>query len=113
MEDMVDSKAMTAPGILGAITTIITGTLASQFGLPGQWTALAVSFLLGSLVLADKKLPSFQRIVFYFINSLIIFTMAMGINSAGVAATKSAQNQQHQQRSVQETGPTPFFHQWF
>jgi hypothetical protein len=113
MEEYVKSKPMLASGILGATTTMVTGTLVTQFGLPGNWTALGVSFLLGLLVLTDQSIPRFQQIVLYFINSMIIFTTAMGINSAGVAATKSPEQHHYEQRWVPPSEENRFFRDWF
>lgn len=113
MEDLVNSRAMVTTGVLGATTTMITGTLASQFAAPGNWTALIVSFVIGLLVWADKTVPRYQRIVLYLVSSLVIFTTAMGINAAGVAATTSVEQRQYQARWVAESEARPFFQQWF
>ncbi len=90
MDGYLNSRSMITPGIAGATTTMITGTLAAQFGLPGNYTALVVSFILGLMVLQDNSIVIYQRLMFYVVNSIVIFTMAMGINAAGVAASKSS-----------------------
>jgi hypothetical protein len=43
LDEFLKSKAMLAPGVAGAMTTMITGTLVSQFGLPGNWTGLVIT----------------------------------------------------------------------
>ncbi len=104
---------MLAPGVAGVTTTLITGTLVTQFSfLPGNWTALTVSFLIGLLVLGDKSVAGAQRLLLYFINSLIIFSVAAGINTAGVAATRSLEPPTRAVQPV-EGGSRPFFHEWF
>lgn len=113
MDDFIKSKAMLTSGILGTTTTMITGTMVSQFGLPGNVTAITVSFLLGLLVFNDISIPLVQRFVFYIIISMIIFTTAMGINAAGVAATKSDEQRQYEKRGLSESDDKAFFHNWF
>ena len=93
----------------GATTTMITGTLASQFALPGNYTALIVSFILGLMVWNDTSINIFKRALFYVVNSVIIFTMAMGFNAAGVAASKT---EQQITRSVPQEDSV-FFNDWF
>jgi hypothetical protein len=114
MDEYLNSKSMLAPGIAGATTTMITGTLVSQFGFPGNYTALAVSFMLGMVVFSDKTVPVLQRAVFYLVNSMIIFNVAVGLNTAGAAVMNT---NKVQERTV-ETVPAPeigmpFFSPWF
>ena len=106
MEEYLNSKAMIAPGVAGATTTTIAGTMASVFGWPGSYTALIVSFLLGVIVFSDKNVPFLQRLVLYLVNSMIIFTVAVGLNTAGAAAMKT---DAPDERGVE----TSFFHPWF
>ncbi len=121
MKDYLNPKGMLAPGTFGSTTTMVSGTLATQFGWPGHLTALVVSFMFGMMVFSDKKMPLLQRIILYIINSLVIFTMAAGINSAGVAATSSMRHAEVKTRAVKEAvkeevkepKTLPFFHSWF
>ena len=47
--DFINPNSMITPGAAGGITMAITNVLTSQFdGLPGNWTALILSFLFGS-----------------------------------------------------------------
>ena len=112
MEEYLNSKAMLAPGVAGATTTTITGTMASVFGFPGSYTALIVSFVLGMLVFSDKSVPLLQRMVLYLVNSMIIFTVAVGLNTAGAAAMKSDEARQRSVEAAVETEKT-FFQPWF
>ncbi|MFZ0254540.1 MAG: hypothetical protein WAN46_02580 [Gammaproteobacteria bacterium] len=114
VDEFFRSKSMLTPGVAGATAMMITGTLVSQFELPGHITGLLVSFLLGLVVWADKSVPMIQRIVFYIINSLIIFTVAIGMNETGVAMTKSDAQAQYEQRWIpSESQERSFFQSWF
>lgn len=114
MEDFLNSKAVITPGIAGASTMMIAGTLYSQFALPAKWVGLALSLLFGLTVWADKKVPIYQRLVFYIINSLTIFAVAIGINQAGMAvemSTRQAKDPTVIERTVPPESKS-FFHDW-
>lgn len=88
--DFINPNSMITPGAAGAFTMVITNTLVSQFGgLPGNWTALVVSFLFGALTFlyTAAMLP---RLLYFVVNSLIIFVMANGSNTIGATATRRA-----------------------
>lgn len=115
MNDFLDSKSMLTPGVAGLVTTMVTATLATVFGLPGGITGLVVSFVIGLLVWYDTKVAWHKRLLLYVINSMVIFTVAMGINQAGVAATRSVDQAAEQPRGVTRESQErpPFFHPWF
>ncbi len=115
MSDFVNSKAMITPGVCGATTTMITATLASQFGLPGNWTGLVVSLLFGLCVWADKSAAIFHRIIFYIINSFTIFAVAVGLNTAGMVINYKAERSVEPviEDSAPVKKPETFFHDWF
>src|SRR5215813_13052417 len=76
-------EAMLTPGAAGALTMMITNALGGAFSVPRATTALLLSFVFGMLVLvSDKRIP--VKVVFYVLNSLIIFCVANGANSVGV-----------------------------
>lgn len=115
MDDFVNSKAMMTPGVAGATTTMITATLSSQFGLPGNWTGMVISLLFGLCVWADKAVAVPQRIIFYIINSFTIFAVAVGLNTAGMVINHKSERSV---KPVIENGqalkkPETFFHEWF
>ena len=85
VNDFLNPESMITPGVAGGITMTITNTLTSQFSLPGRWTALTISFLCGLLVFVTKRFSFGKKLVFYVINSLIIFTVA-GTNYYGTVA---------------------------
>ena len=114
MEDFLNSKAVITPGIAGASTTLIAGTLYSQFALPAKWVGLALSLLFGLTVWADKQVPIYQRMVFYVINSMTIFAVAIGINQAGMAVEMSSR-QPKDPTVIERQVPLEsdsFFHTW-
>ena len=112
MEEYLNSKAMVTPGVAGATATTIAGTMASVFGWPGSYTALIASFLLGALVFSDKSVSLLQRLILYLVNSTIIFTVAVGLNTAGAAATQTDEARKRSVEVAAETEKT-FFHPWF
>lgn len=83
VKDFLNSKSMVTPAAAGAVAMLITNTLNSQFELPQRWVGLALSFVLGLVVFRDPDTSGWRRAVLYVVNSLVIFAMAMGTNSAG------------------------------
>lgn len=86
---------MLTPGVAGALTMMITNTLAVNFDAPRAWTGLGLSFVFGLLVLISNK-SLLLKLVFYILNSLVIFCVAMGTNSLG---------QSNNSRSASLVGP--------
>jgi hypothetical protein len=83
-EDFLNPKSMSTPGFAGAITMLITNTISFQFGLSDRWPAfigLIISFLFGTLVMAKGSLSGWERAVYYVLNSVIIFAVAVGTNT--------------------------------
>jgi hypothetical protein len=117
-DDFIKSKAMVTPGAAGSATTMLTATLSTQLSLPPSWTGMAISFLFGTLTFADKSVPLLQRFVFYVINSITIFTVAMGINYAGMTISETRETKPPAlTRSLHPESPEQvkpsFFHEWF
>ena len=86
VNEFFHAKSMLTPGIAGATTMMITSSLVAAFNLPGSWVALAVSLLLGLVVMTDDSIAMPLRPIFYVLNALVIFSMAYGLNAAGVEA---------------------------
>ena len=109
VKEFLSSKSVLTPGIAGAITMLITATLSSQFGAPAKWTCLAISGLLGlGIALKDAELSASLRVIFFVLNSLVIFSVAVGVNATGTAAA-------HPKPPVFESeasGSVPFLHDW-
>ena len=113
MKQFLNSKSMLTPGIAGALTMLITNALMQQFELPARWVALALSFLLGTLVFSDKTATVWQRAILYVLNSLIIFSMAAGSNTAGRAASGLHRGSIQPFVNASPAPPSGFFGEWF
>jgi len=87
LSEFLNPNSMITPGAAGAITMMITNTLCGQFDdlHPGM-TGLAVSFLFGAMVFGYGASLA-ARMIYYVINSLIVFTVAMGSNVIGQHAS--------------------------
>lgn len=88
--EFLNPNSMMTPGAAGAFTMVITNTLCQQFALlPLNYTGLAVSFMFGAVVFGyGASLAS--RLMYFFINSLIIFVVANGSNAIGMRIAQSA-----------------------
>ncbi len=116
MNDFITTKPTLTPLVAGATTTTITGTLAGQFQLPGNWVAIVASLVLALFITIQIGTPLWQRFLFYLINAITILTVSMGLNSAGIASTKSIQQTQYESRWIPpetDSQEKPFFHNWF
>src|SRR5437763_11205169 len=89
LKEFLNPHSMLTPGACGGITMLITNTLAAQFGAPPNYTGLMISFLFGLIVFAATLTTLWLRLVFWVLNSLIIFSIALGTNQTGVRASKS------------------------
>jgi purine-cytosine permease-like protein len=113
MSEFLNSKSMITPGIAGAVVTLVAGTLASQFGVPAKWTALAVSVLLALMVFfGDKVNKVSHRAVAFVLNALIIFSISVGANTS-ITSAKAPPKQPPPFETAPAPTPTPFFHDWF
>lgn len=91
-KDFLNPSSMMTPGAAGALTMTVANTVTLQFGLAESWSAiiaLSLSFLFGLLVLTAEALPVWRKLAYYIINSLIIFTVAVGSNTLGGTASAS------------------------
>jgi hypothetical protein len=125
MDNFISSRAMITPGLAGSATTMITGTLVTTFGFPGAVTALIISFVFGSMALADKSVTIYYKFIFYIINSVTIFSVAVGLNQAGMAIIERDQQPptiveersldpaEDENNDVMRTESRPFFQEWF
>jgi hypothetical protein len=97
MEKFLTPESMLTPGLAGGMTMGITNALAFQFGLiaPGPAViALVLSFLFGLCVfVSSRKSARAVKLLFWVINSLVIFTVAAGSNALGTVATTAPPKQ--------------------
>jgi hypothetical protein len=91
MNEFLNSRSMLTPGFAGAMVMVLANSISSAFGMTSflSYVVLALSFLIGIIVLSDNNLVFSVRFPLYILNSLIIFSMAYGSNSLGKAAEKN------------------------
>lgn len=111
--EFLHAKSMLTPGIAGAITMLITNTLHQQFELPHRWVALVLSLILGTLVFGDRRTVLWQRCVFYLLNALIIFSMAVGVNAGAQAVANPAASGEEEVLENAAADETTFLQDWF
>ena len=113
VEEFLQPKAMLTPGIAGGVTMLIANALWVAFSLPPRWTSLVLSFLLGLLVfVATTRVPVWQRVVYYLLNSLIIFSVSIGTNYVGVGVTRPPTQQTNGGGPTAPAGARVFFGDW-
>lgn len=112
MDEFINAKAMITPGVAGTSVIMVTGTLVSQFDVPGNWVALITSFLIGTAVWSDESVTLPNRLVLYVLNSLIIFTVANGINAAALEAARAPQLDRIERTLAAEGEQPAFFRRW-
>jgi hypothetical protein len=110
LDEFLNPKSMLTPGVAGALTMLITNALSSQFGLWPNYTGLVVSFTFGLIIFrAASRVRFFERFVYYSLNSLVIFSVALGANQGGVTAANAIDRRvAAETKSVRE----PFFINW-
>lgn len=87
VNEFFNARSMLTPGIAGATTMMVTSSLVAAFQLPGSYVALAISMLLGLVAMSDETITKpAERVLYYVLNSLVIFSMAFGFNAAGFEA---------------------------
>lgn len=87
MNEFLNPKSMLTPGAAGAMVMLITNSICLQFPeVEPRWMAIFLSFILGAFVLSAANLTLRIRAGLWFLNSLIIFSVAAG--TANVAANK-------------------------
>src|SRR5712664_4306931 len=79
--DFLSPSGSLTPAAAGAIVFLIANTLGAVFGLPRATTALTLSALIGALIVARFRAPVLVRLGYWVLNSLTIFTVALGSNT--------------------------------
>jgi len=84
LDEFLNPKSMLTPGLAGGLTMLISSTLWDQFGWDSRFTALAISLAISFLVVRGmKNVPLLERIIYCSLNTMIIFSMGLGVNSLG------------------------------
>jgi hypothetical protein len=83
VDDFLEPRSMITPGALGAIAMAATNAFCNNFSfLNAGYVGLALSFGFG-LTAIVKQASFLERVVFYVLNSVIIFSVAFGTNQVG------------------------------
>lgn len=107
MNQFLNSKSMVTPGVAGGVVTLIAATLSTQFDLPAKWIALGASLLIALLIFfADQVETLLARVIILVLNTMIIFSVAVGTNVTGKAVQAAPQNMDVPAQSMPPT-PTP------
>jgi hypothetical protein len=80
IDKFLTPEAMLTPGAAGGVVMLIANVVSHNFGLSPLYTSylgLLLSFLFGLLVLASVRVW-WTRLIYYVLNSLIIFCVAFG-----------------------------------
>jgi hypothetical protein len=113
LDEFLNPKSMLTPGLAGALTMLITNALSSQFGLKPNYTGLVVSFTFGLIIIrAASRVRFFERCVYYGLNSLVIFSVAMGANQGGVTAANAIDSPLRRVPAETKSVREPFFINW-
>ncbi len=112
LDDFLNPRSMITPGAAGGLVMFITNAVVSQFGVAPSYTALVISFLVGLIAFKARKLRLWERCVYYCLNSLIIFSVAMGANRAGVITAEKLDAPLEEKARATEAIGAPFFSNW-
>ena len=101
-KNFLDPESMITPGVAGGVTMTISNALWVQFSVQPRYTGLALSFIISLLVILTWKAHSslWLKGIYWIVNSLIIFSVALGGNYIGTASTKTTQPSQEASLSL-------------
>lgn len=88
IQKFTNPASMLTPGIAGTVVMTVANVLCLQFSLPAATTALALSLLASAVVFVRIDERWWKNAIYWFFNGLIIFTMAVGSNTLGIASDK-------------------------
>ena len=80
LDEFLNPRSMLTPGAAGGLTMILSSSFATIFRCELSVAATVISFTLSFLVvLRMKNVPLLERIIYCFLNALIIFSMSYGV----------------------------------
>lgn len=90
LDQFLQPQSMVTPGVLGGLAMVGTNALGGTFHVPSESIyfpvlSLALSFVFGLAAVVKSSSVS-QKVAYYFINSIIIFSVANGSNTIGLQA---------------------------
>ena len=83
INEFLNPKSMVTPSIAGGLIMVIANTLWITFTIPQKWSALILSFLLIIPILAKYSALFYEKVIYFIINGLTIFALAINTNFAG------------------------------
>lgn len=90
LDAFLNPHSMVTPGLLGSAVTLGANSLGQLQLAPLLWIYLALSFAFGVTAIINSG-SLIQKGLFYFLNSIIIFSVALGANKIGMETAKQAQ----------------------
>ncbi len=91
MDEFINPKSMLTPGVAGSLMMFLVNGITFQFPeVPARYLALLLSFFIGAVVWFAKtkgKSPIFQKMVYWVLNSLVIFVVGFGTANLAVDAS--------------------------
>ena len=95
MNEFLNPKSMTTPGVAGAMVMFVANSICFQFPeIEFRWAVIALSFLAGAIVFSAKDLRFSHRVVFLVLNSLIIFSVGVGTSNIAAKVQNSTPENQ-------------------
>jgi hypothetical protein len=91
MSNFLQPESLVTPGLAGGLTMTITNTLCGIFALPVAivpWLGLAISALFAITVLVSMT-PVWKRMIFWVLNTLVVFCIAMGSGNIAYQASQA------------------------
>lgn len=88
VDEFLNPKSMLTPGAAGSLTMAISNSLYIAFAAPAAISTATLSLLFALVVFRAQRIPFWQRVVFYILNALIIFSVAFGTNAAGASSSR-------------------------
>ncbi len=80
IENFLNLNSMLTPGIAASIIMINANVLWVNYGLTPKYAALVLCLLICLIVLAIFRAPLWQKLVYYIINVMIVFSVSAGSN---------------------------------
>jgi hypothetical protein len=96
MSNFLQPESMVTPGLAGGLTMTITNTLVGIFALPVAllpWIGLSISALFAFSVLLGMT-PIWKRMIFWVLNTLVVFCIAMGTGNIAFQASQAKPSKQ-------------------
>ncbi len=87
VSDFLNPKSMLTPGLSGILVMTLANSISFAIALNPIYLALGLSFLVGTLIFQSTGTKWISG-VYYVLNSLIIFNMALGGNTVGLQLSR-------------------------